>query len=560
TERNIQYINKFGVDLVNSDKKSILGKKCYDQFKTGDCSNNCALVKCMNSGKMEENEIDAHPAGRDLEIKYVGSPIRNLDKKIVGAMEVVIDQTAILNAQKLTEKVASYQGAEVEKLTNRLDLLSKGNLDFDTDIAKTDEDTEATGANFRQINKALGDVRRAVNRVIEDADMLTKATHDGKLSTRADAEANLGAFKNIITGVNELLEELLKPITEVMNVMGDIAGKTMTSRVTDIYKGDLNEFKQNVNNATDNLEDALTQVNTSVDQISGASGEIASGSQALAEGTSEQAASLEEVAASLEEMNSLTLNNAENAKQGSTLSQESLANVKMGNEAMGRMSTAMEAISKSTEQTGRIIKTIDEIAFQTNLLALNAAVEAAHAGEAGKGFAVVAEEVKNLALRSAEAAKNTNELIEGSLRNSNAGATIVTEVLKSFTEINSSFDKVNSIVQEIAAASDEQSQGIKQVNMAMEELNKLTQHSAANAEESAAAAEELSSQSAELKGMVSEFTLSNTSSNEIRQNIERRVEPRKITNGKKKPSDMYEVDPSKVLPLDEVDEGDFENF
>ncbi|MCD4651190.1 MAG: hypothetical protein K8S56_05310, partial [Candidatus Cloacimonetes bacterium] len=200
-------------------------------------------------------------------------------------------------------------------------------------------------------------------------------------------------------------------------------------------------------------------------------------------------------------------------------------------------------------------------AFQTNLLALNAAVEAAHAGEAGKGFAVVAEEVKNLALRSAEAAKNTNELIEGSLRNSNAGATIVSEVINSFTEINSSFDKVNSIVQEIAAASDEQSQGITQVNQAVEELNKLTQRNAANAEESAAAAEELSSQSAELKSMANEFELSKSSyGSGIRQTIERRKEPRKITNGKAKPNDMYEIDPSKILPLDEVDEDDFESF
>ena len=239
------------------------------------------------------------------------------------------------------------------------------------------------------------------------------------------------------------------------------------------------------------------------DQLASASGQVSSASQSLAQGASEQAASLEETTSALEEMSSMTKKNAETAREAATLAAQTRSFAEKGSEAMERMGGAIGEIQRSASETAKIIKVIDEIAFQTNLLALNAAVEAARAGEAGKGFAVVAEEVRNLAMRSAEAAKNTSALIEGSVQSSRNGVSMAEEVAKTLSEITSAVEKVDAMVGEIAAASKEQATGIEQVNMAVSQMDKVTQSNAAAAEESASAAEELSSQAMELRNVVS---------------------------------------------------------
>jgi methyl-accepting chemotaxis protein len=204
-------------------------------------------------------------------------------------------------------------------------------------------------------------------------------------------------------------------------------------------------------------------------------------------------------------MSSMTKQNADNAQQANTLASEARKAATTGNDSMGRMNQAIHEIQKSSDETAKIIKVIDEIAFQTNLLALNAAVEAARAGEAGKGFAVVAEEVRNLAMRSAEAAKNTASMIEESVKNSKNGVDIANEVGKVLEEIVQSVGKTTDLVSEIAAASQEQAQGIDQVNTAVSQMDKVTQQNAANAEESASASEELSAQAVSMKEVVSQL-------------------------------------------------------
>jgi methyl-accepting chemotaxis protein len=241
------------------------------------------------------------------------------------------------------------------------------------------------------------------------------------------------------------------------------------------------------------------------EQVASAAGQVSSAAQSLAQGASEQAASLEETTSAMEEMSSMTRKNAETATQANGLSAETKSAAEKGNQAMQKMGAAINEIQKSATETAKIIKVIDEIAFQTNLLALNAAVEAARAGEAGKGFAVVAEEVRNLAMRSAEAAKNTSALIEESVQSARNGVAISSDVAKTLDEINSAASKVNELIAEIATASQEQSQGIGQVNTAMAQMDKVTQSSAANAEESASASEELSSQAEQLRGVVGEL-------------------------------------------------------
>jgi methyl-accepting chemotaxis protein len=241
------------------------------------------------------------------------------------------------------------------------------------------------------------------------------------------------------------------------------------------------------------------------DQVASASTQVSAASQSLAEGATEQAAGLEETSSSLEEMAAMTKQNADNAEQANTLACEAQTAASSGTESMSRMNQAIQEIQKSSGETSKIIKVIDEIAFQTNLLALNAAVEAARAGEAGKGFAVVAEEVRNLAMRSAEAAKDTANRIEESVKNSEHGVAIASEVAKTLDDIVRSVGKTNELVSEIAAASREQAQGIDQVNTAVAQMDKVTQQNAANAEESASASEELNAQADSMNDIVADL-------------------------------------------------------
>ena len=246
-------------------------------------------------------------------------------------------------------------------------------------------------------------------------------------------------------------------------------------------------------------------LNEGADQVAAASAQVSSGSQSLAEGASQQAASLEETSSSLEEMASMTKQNAGHANEANALMKEIASVVGQSNAAMGKLTTSMQDISSASEETSKIIKTIDEIAFQTNLLALNAAVEAARAGEAGAGFAVVADEVRNLAIRAAEAAKNTSNLIEGTIRKIKDGTEQVNKAGDAFQLVSTSTSKMEELVGEVAAASNEQAQGIEQVNLAVTEMDKVVQQNAANAEQSAAASEELNAQAEQMKSYVREL-------------------------------------------------------
>jgi len=243
------------------------------------------------------------------------------------------------------------------------------------------------------------------------------------------------------------------------------------------------------------------------EQVAAASTEVAQASQSLAEGASEQASALEETSSSLEEMSSMTKQNADNAAQAKALTQEAQQIVDKVNDQMGRMVTAIQEVTRSSEETGKIIKTIDEIAFQTNLLALNAAVEAARAGEAGAGFAVVADEVRNLAMRAAEAAKNTSSLIENTIVTVKNSRDLTEQTQNAFQENVSISTKIGQLVNEIAAASQEQAQGIGQIGKAVAEMDKVVQQTAANAEESASAAEEMNAQAMQMKKSVEQLVV-----------------------------------------------------
>ncbi|MFA6243089.1 MAG: methyl-accepting chemotaxis protein, partial [Candidatus Hydrogenedentales bacterium] len=246
---------------------------------------------------------------------------------------------------------------------------------------------------------------------------------------------------------------------------------------------------------------------TGAEQVASASGQVAQSSQQMAQGASEQASSLEQTSASLEQMASMTRQNADATDKALKMTQDARGGAERGREASSRMVVAIQQIKTSSDQTAKILKTIDEIAFQTNLLALNAAVEAARAGEAGKGFAVVAEEVRNLAQRCAEAARNTAALVEESQKNADGGVAVSSEVTGILEHIASQVQKAEQLIREVAAASNEQAQGIDQINLAVAQMDKVTQMNAANSEQTAAASEELSAQAENLHDVIGELVV-----------------------------------------------------
>jgi methyl-accepting chemotaxis protein len=247
------------------------------------------------------------------------------------------------------------------------------------------------------------------------------------------------------------------------------------------------------------------KLNEAADQVASASRQVATASQTLADGASKQAAGIEETSASIEEMSSMTRQNASSANQANILMAETTRVVDDANRSMAELMGSMNEISTASEETAKIIKTIDEIAFQTNLLALNAAVEAARAGEAGSGFAVVADEVRNLAMRAADAAKNTSNLIEDTVKKIKNGSDTVTEANEAFAKVATGAKKVAELVTEISAASNEQAQGVEHINKAVAEMDHVVQNNAASAEESASASEEMNAQAEQMKNFVAEL-------------------------------------------------------
>jgi methyl-accepting chemotaxis protein len=404
-----------------------------------------------------------------------------------------------------------------------------------------------------EIGPALKKIVDTLKNLVQEMNMLTNSTVEGMLEVRGNAETFNGAYQEIVSGVNKTLDALTAPLGEAFAVVEKMANKDLSSRLKGDYKGFYSRIKGDLNAAVENLDKAMQQVAIGADQVASASLQVSTGGQSLSQGSSEQASSLEEVSSSLQEMSSMTKQNTLNAREAKGVAEAARSSADRGVESMNRMSAAINQIKSSSDSTARIVKTIDEIAFQTNLLALNAAVEAARAGDAGKGFAVVAEEVRNLAMRSAEAAKNTAGLIEDAVKNSERGVAINTEVLKNFEDIAGKINKVSQVVAEIAAASEQQDQGISQVNKAVEQLNQVTQHNAANAEESASAAQEMSSQSEEMRSMVASFKLTGTGV--LPQAMRSKGHAARLPH-----IPGMQPDPGKVIPLDEKDHDILTNF
>ncbi len=328
----------------------------------------------------------------------------------------------------------------------------------------------------------------------EEVTKLVTDAQDGVLSTRLTTEGKDGFFVQLSSNLNNMLDILEATFTDVNSVMSTLRDGDLSNSIDRAYEGIFGEVKDNVNGTIEKLREIVGGVRESSTQIDSTSGEIASGNHNLSNRTEQQAAALEEIASSMEEITSTVKQNADNAAQANVLATDAGDTADEGGKVVENAVEAMTEINQSSSKIAEIIGVIDEIAFQTNLLALNASVEAARAGEQGRGFAVVATEVRNLAQRSATAAKEIKDLINDSVKKVHAGSDLVNESGEKLEEIVNGVKKVKDIVAEIAAASSEQATGVDQVSTAITSMDDLTQQNAALAEEASAASTNMSEQ------------------------------------------------------------------
>ncbi|RMF96941.1 MAG: methyl-accepting chemotaxis protein [Candidatus Schekmanbacteria bacterium] len=358
-----------------------------------------------------------------------------------------------------------------------------------------------------EMNKSFLNLQNTLREVIDDTEAVIRSAKEGNLKKRVDVSKYKGSFRKLAVTSNELLDSIIKPIDESAEVLEKIANYNLAVRMKNDYAGEFAKIKESLNKAVSNLDTILLQTKCSAEQVLEASRQISESSQVLAGGAYEQTQSQENISKNIEEMKEVTNKNSNSAKHAMEISEDAK---KLTDESMKKMNILSEAILKtkeSSDATGKIVKTIDEIAFQTNLLALNASVEAARAGEAGKGFAVVAEEVRNLAIKSAEAARNSAELIKDSIENAENAVQINDSVINIMNETLEHINKANNEIKQIAQALIEQNERANNIFSEVDQLNIITQQNAASSQQLASASQELAGQSAEVKDMMGNFIL-----------------------------------------------------
>ncbi len=358
-----------------------------------------------------------------------------------------------------------------------------------------------------EILPALARTLQTLRGLIDETGALEREAARGNLGARGDDAKYAGGYREIVRGVNRILGAVASPIEESSQVLGLLAQGDLTVAVAGSYEGEYDAIKRSLNGAIASVGGVLAQIWLSAGQVSAGARQVSDGSQSLSQGAASQAGAVEELTSTVAEMAACIEQNAGQAGQASGLAAAVSEEAIRGNDRMQTLLAAIGEIRSASENISKIIKVIDDIAFQTNILALNAAVEAARAGQAGKGFAVVAEEVRNLASRSANAARQTTELIESSLEKVRAGSLIADETAKQLSGIAQQSKKSAALADSIAAALAKQAVSIRQIDAGLDQISAVVQNNSSTAEQSAASSEELSGQAEELLRQVALFRL-----------------------------------------------------
>ena len=403
--------------------------------------------------------------------------------------------------------IAGLLGLLVTRLISRplalavraLDALAAGDTSLDVDYESRDE----IGALARSCQR----LKLAVLGVAQQTGQLIAAAREGDLSVRGNTAKFQGIYAELVQGANDMTEAVAAPIDEAARVLERVAEGDLLARVSGDYQGEYLRIKQALNVAVESLGAALSDVRSSTEHIASASTEVSSAGRDVASGASRQAASLEEVSAALQTLNASSNQSARSIEQTRVRTDAVRESAQQGLSSMELLSGAVQEIKNRSDETARIVKTIDEIAFQTNLLALNAAVEAARAGDSGRGFAVVADEVRSLSLRSAEAARNTSALIEASVRSADAGVAQSRNVFEMLRDVHQRVSEVSGVMVDLASASAQQSQGLNQISRTVEGVSEVTQQNAAASEEFAGSASDLAGQVAQMRSVVAAFQI-----------------------------------------------------